>query len=66
MCIDPYSSYIYGNPCLLNICFLFLFLQVKKIMNNVYRGLREEFDADESYTGSEILAIILTAIKVFI
>ncbi|XP_041368693.1 FK506-binding protein 15-like isoform X1 [Gigantopelta aegis] len=37
--------------------------EVKKIMNNVYRGLREEFDSDESYTGSEILAIILNAIK---
>ena len=33
-------------------------------MNSVYKDLREQFEADESYTGSEVLASILNAIKV--
>ena len=41
-----------------------VFLQVKKIMNSVFQSLRAEFVADESYTGSEILGIILNVIKV--
>ena len=37
---------------------------MKKIMNTVYKDLRDQFEADESYTGSEVLAAILNAIKV--
>ncbi|XP_059152791.1 FK506-binding protein 15-like [Physella acuta] len=37
--------------------------EVKKIMNSVYQSLRSEFEADESYAGSEVLATILNAIK---
>ena len=33
-------------------------------MNTVYKDLREQFEADESYAGSEVLAAILNAIKV--
>ena len=40
------------------------FFQVKKIMNTVYKDLREQFEADETYAGSDILAAILNAIKV--
>ena len=40
------------------------FLQVKRIMNSVYKDLREQFEADELYAGSEVLATILNAIKV--
>lgn len=35
-------------------------------MNTVYKDLRDEFEADESYSGSEILSAILNAIKVCI
>ena len=38
--------------------------QVKKVMNSVYQSLREEFDADESYTGAEVMSVVLAAIKV--
>ena len=37
--------------------------QVKKVMNSVYQSLREEFDADESYTGAEVMSVVLAAIK---
>ncbi|XP_050389435.1 FK506-binding protein 15 isoform X2 [Patella vulgata] len=37
--------------------------EVKKIMNNVYRGLRDDFETDESYKGSEVLSSILGTIK---
>ncbi|KAL5012698.1 hypothetical protein ScPMuIL_011249 [Solemya velum] len=37
--------------------------EVKKIMNTVYRQIRGEFETDESYTGSEILTVILNTIK---
>ncbi|GFS10691.1 peptidylprolyl isomerase [Elysia marginata] len=37
--------------------------EVKKIMNSVFQSLRAEFEADESYTGSEILGVILNVIK---
>lgn len=33
-------------------------------MNTVYKELREAFDSEEKYTGSEILAVILNSIKV--
>ena len=35
-------------------------------MNTVYKDLRDQFEADESYAGSEVLAAILNAIKVHI
>ncbi|CAG5122408.1 unnamed protein product, partial [Candidula unifasciata] len=38
--------------------------EVKKIMNSVFQTLRSEFDADESYLGSEVLATILNVIKI--
>nr|XP_006817309.1 PREDICTED: FK506-binding protein 15-like [Saccoglossus kowalevskii] len=37
--------------------------EVKKIMNNVYYTLRKEFEVNQSYTGSEILATMLNTIK---
>ncbi|BFZ20600.1 hypothetical protein BsWGS_23638 [Bradybaena similaris] len=37
--------------------------EVKKIMNSVFQTLRSEFDADESYGGSEVLATVLNVIK---
>ncbi|KAL4218675.1 FK506-binding protein 15 [Mactra antiquata] len=37
--------------------------EVKKIMNTVYKEMREAFESDEKYTGSEILAVILNSIK---
>ncbi|ESP04504.1 hypothetical protein LOTGIDRAFT_170749 [Lottia gigantea] len=40
-----------------------LVIEVKKIMNNVYQDLREEFEADESYKGTEVLSSLLTSIK---
>ena len=33
-------------------------------MNTVFYMLRNEFEADESYTGSDIMAVILKTIKV--
>ena len=33
-------------------------------MNTVYKDLREQFEADETYAGSDVLAAILNAIKV--
>lgn len=33
-------------------------------MNTVYRQIRGEFETEESYTGSEILTVILNTIKV--
>ena len=38
--------------------------QVKKVMNSVYQSLRGEFDKDESYTGGEIMSVVLGVIKV--
>ncbi|XP_070532275.1 FK506-binding protein 15-like isoform X2 [Ptychodera flava] len=40
-----------------------LIVEVKKIMNNVYYSLRSEFEADHSYTGTEILATMMNTIK---
>ncbi|XP_052221939.1 FK506-binding protein 15-like isoform X2 [Dreissena polymorpha] len=37
--------------------------EVKKIMNTVFKEMRETFEADESYTGAEILQAILNSIK---
>ena len=39
-------------------------LQVKRIMNTVFYMLRNEFEADDSYTGSEIMKVVLQTIKV--
>ena len=39
-------------------------LQVKRIMNNVYYMLRNEFEADDTYTGSDIMKVVLKTIKV--
>ena len=39
-------------------------MQVKKVMNSVYQSLREEFEAEENYTGAEVMAVVLAAIKV--
>lgn len=33
-------------------------------MNNVFYMLRNEFETDESYTGSDIMAVVLKTIKV--
>ena len=43
--------------------FLTIF-QVKRIMNNVFYMLRNEFEADESYNGADIRAVVLKTIKV--
>ncbi|XP_060074716.1 FK506-binding protein 15-like isoform X2 [Ylistrum balloti] len=37
--------------------------EVKKIMNSVYQQLRAKFTAEENYTGADVLAAILEAIK---
>ncbi|XP_053379992.1 FK506-binding protein 15-like isoform X2 [Mercenaria mercenaria] len=37
--------------------------EVKKIMNTVYKEMRDTFESEEKYTGSEILAVILNSIK---
>ena len=39
-------------------------LQVKRIMNNVYYMLRNEFEANDTYTGSDIMKVVLKTIKV--
>ena len=33
-------------------------------MNNVYYMLRNEFEADDTYTGSDIMKVVLKTIKV--
>lgn len=38
--------------------------QVKKIMNQVFQSLREEFELEESYNGRSILGTIMNTIKV--
>jgi len=42
----------------------YIYLQVKKIMNTVYKEMRDTFKAEESYSGSQILQAILASIKV--
>ncbi|XP_053230828.1 FK506-binding protein 15-like [Podarcis raffonei] len=37
--------------------------KVKKIMNEVFQSLRGQFNLEESYTGQEVLRIVLNAIK---
>nr|XP_028571166.1 FK506-binding protein 15-like isoform X1 [Podarcis muralis] len=37
--------------------------KVKKIMNEVFQSLRSQFNLEESYTGQEVLGIVLNAIK---
>ncbi|XP_015779656.1 PREDICTED: chromo domain-containing protein cec-1-like, partial [Acropora digitifera] len=37
--------------------------EVKRIMNNVFYMLRNEFEADESYNGADIRAVVLKTIK---
>ncbi|CAI5794225.1 FK506-binding protein 15-like isoform X2 [Podarcis lilfordi] len=37
--------------------------KVKKIMNEVFQALRGQFNLEESYTGQEVLGIVLNAIK---
>lgn len=38
--------------------------QVKRVMNGVFHSLREEFDLSESYTGQDVLGVIVSTIKV--
>ena len=42
----------------------FTIFQVKRIMNNVFYMLQSEFEADESYNGANIRAVVLKTIKV--
>lgn len=37
--------------------------EVKKIMNSVYQELKSKFDADDSYSGADVLTAILNSIK---
>ncbi|XP_068617088.1 FK506-binding protein 15 [Brachionichthys hirsutus] len=37
--------------------------EVKRVMNGVFRSLRGEFDVTESYSGQDVLALIVTTIK---
>ncbi|XP_025112156.1 FK506-binding protein 15-like isoform X11 [Pomacea canaliculata] len=37
--------------------------EVKRIMNSVFQSLRKEFEADETYLGTEIMATVLNVIK---
>nr|XP_028571156.1 FK506-binding protein 15-like isoform X2 [Podarcis muralis] len=37
--------------------------KVKKIMNEVFQSLRSQFNLEESYTGQEVLGIVLNTIK---
>ncbi|PFX25950.1 FK506-binding protein 15 [Stylophora pistillata] len=37
--------------------------EVKRIMNTLFYMLRSEFEANDSYTGSEVMAVILKTIK---
>ncbi|XP_062815142.1 FK506-binding protein 15 isoform X2 [Anolis carolinensis] len=37
--------------------------EVKKIMNGVFQSLRSEFELEESYTGREVLGIVMNTIK---
>lgn len=41
-----------------------IFMQVKKIMNQVFHDLRGEFELEESYDGRTILGTIMHTIKV--
>jgi len=43
---------------------LLLLIQVKKMMNVVYRRIRAEFSPDVEYKSSEIDAVVLSVIKV--
>ncbi|XP_053137976.1 FK506-binding protein 15 isoform X2 [Hemicordylus capensis] len=37
--------------------------EVKKIMNGVFRSLRGEFELEESYSGREVLGVVMNTIK---
>lgn len=39
-------------------------VQVKRVMNGVFHSLRGEFDLSESYTGQDVLGVIVSTIKV--
>lgn len=41
-----------------------IFMQVKKIMNQVFQSLRGEFELEESYNGRTVLGTIMNTIKV--
>uniref|UniRef100_A0A7N6BEI3 peptidylprolyl isomerase n=1 Tax=Anabas testudineus TaxID=64144 RepID=A0A7N6BEI3_ANATE len=41
-----------------------VYVQVKRVMNGVFHSLRGEFDLSESYTGHDVLGVIVTTIKV--
>ena len=49
---------------MLSIELTFNIIQVKKVMNTVYRRLRSEFSPDVEYKSSEIDSIVLSVIKV--
>uniref|UniRef100_A0A7N6BP70 peptidylprolyl isomerase n=1 Tax=Anabas testudineus TaxID=64144 RepID=A0A7N6BP70_ANATE len=40
-----------------------VYVQVKRVMNGVFHSLRGEFDLSESYTGHDVLGVIVTTIK---
>lgn len=41
-----------------------MYVQVKRVMNGVFHSLRGEFDLSDSYTGRDVLGVIVTTIKV--
>lgn len=43
---------------------VYVFLQVKSVMNGLFHALREEFDLEESHSGESVLKIVLSTIKV--
>jgi len=46
--------------------FAFNLIQVKKVMNIVYRRIRSEFSPDIEYQSSDIDAVVLSVIKVLL
>uniref|UniRef100_A0A672SJN5 peptidylprolyl isomerase n=1 Tax=Sinocyclocheilus grahami TaxID=75366 RepID=A0A672SJN5_SINGR len=41
------------------------YFQVKRVMNGVFQSLRAEFDLNETYTGSAVLRVLVSTIKVW-
>uniref|UniRef100_A0A671KBX7 peptidylprolyl isomerase n=1 Tax=Sinocyclocheilus anshuiensis TaxID=1608454 RepID=A0A671KBX7_9TELE len=42
-----------------------VYFQVKRVMNGVFQSLRGEFDLSETYTGSAVLRVLVSTIKVW-
>jgi len=69
MCVNMYLPVILSRWRRWWICkwvFTCNSIQVKKVMNMVYRRLRSEFSPDVDYKSSEIDSIVLSVIRVLL